>query len=44
MSAQPTVLVVEDDVHVAHVLTFMLERQVRVLGRHLARSGIVTRL
>jgi DNA-binding response OmpR family regulator len=27
MSAQPTVLVVEDDVHIAHVLTFMLERQ-----------------
>jgi DNA-binding response OmpR family regulator len=27
MSAQPTVLVVEDDVHIAHVLSFMLERQ-----------------
>jgi DNA-binding response OmpR family regulator len=27
MSEQPTVLVVEDDVHIAHVLTFMLERQ-----------------
>ena len=27
MSAQATVLVVEDDVHIAHVLTFMLERQ-----------------
>ena len=27
MSAQPSVLVVEDDVHIAHVLTFMLERQ-----------------
>lgn len=27
MSAPPTVLVVEDDVHIAHVLTFMLERQ-----------------
>jgi DNA-binding response OmpR family regulator len=27
MRAQPTVLVVEDDVHIAHVLTFMLERQ-----------------
>lgn len=27
MSAQPTVLVVEDDVHIAHVLIFMLERQ-----------------
>jgi DNA-binding response OmpR family regulator len=27
MSAQSTVLVVEDDVHIAHVLTFMLERQ-----------------
>lgn len=27
MSAQPAVLVVEDDVHIAHVLTFMLERQ-----------------
>jgi DNA-binding response OmpR family regulator len=27
MSAQLTVLVVEDDVHIAHVLTFMLERQ-----------------
>ena len=27
MSAQPSVLVVEDDVHIAHVLGFMLERQ-----------------
>jgi len=27
MSEQPSVLVVEDDVHIAHVLTFMLERQ-----------------
>ena len=27
MSAQPSVLVIEDDVHIAHVLTFMLERQ-----------------
>jgi DNA-binding response OmpR family regulator len=27
MSAQPSVLVVEDDVHIAHVLSFMLERQ-----------------
>jgi DNA-binding response OmpR family regulator len=27
MTAQATVLVVEDDVHIAHVLTFMLERQ-----------------
>jgi len=27
MSAQATVLVVEDDVHIAHVLSFMLERQ-----------------
>jgi DNA-binding response OmpR family regulator len=27
MSAQPSVLVVEDDVHIAHVLVFMLERQ-----------------
>jgi CheY-like chemotaxis protein len=27
MSAQSTVLVVEDEVHIAHVLTFMLERQ-----------------
>lgn len=27
MSAKPTVLVVEDDVHIAQVLTFMLERQ-----------------
>jgi DNA-binding response OmpR family regulator len=27
MSAPATVLVVEDDVHIAHVLTFMLERQ-----------------
>ena len=27
MSAQPSVLVVEDDVHIAHVLNFMLERQ-----------------
>jgi DNA-binding response OmpR family regulator len=27
MSAQPTVLVVEDDVHIAHVLSFMLDRQ-----------------
>jgi DNA-binding response OmpR family regulator len=27
MSAQSTVLVVEDDVHIAQVLTFMLERQ-----------------
>jgi DNA-binding response OmpR family regulator len=27
MSAQATVLVVEDDVHIAHVLTFMLEHQ-----------------
>jgi DNA-binding response OmpR family regulator len=27
MSAQATVLVVEDDVHIAQVLTFMLERQ-----------------
>ena len=27
MSAKPTVLVVEDDVHIAHVLSFMLERQ-----------------
>ena len=27
MSAQPNVLVVEDDVHIAHVLSFMLERQ-----------------
>jgi DNA-binding response OmpR family regulator len=27
MSALATVLVVEDDVHIAHVLTFMLERQ-----------------
>ena len=27
MSAQSTVLVVEDDVHIAHVLSFMLERQ-----------------
>lgn len=27
MNAQPSVLVVEDDVHIAHVLGFMLERQ-----------------
>jgi DNA-binding response OmpR family regulator len=27
MNAKPTVLVVEDDVHIAQVLTFMLERQ-----------------
>jgi len=27
MSAQPSVLVVEDDVPIAHVLSFMLERQ-----------------
>ena len=27
MHAQPTVLVVEDDVHIAEVLTFLLERQ-----------------
>jgi DNA-binding response OmpR family regulator len=27
MRAEPTVLVVEDDVHIAHVLSFMLERQ-----------------
>jgi DNA-binding response OmpR family regulator len=27
MSARPTVLVVEDDVHIAQVLAFMLERQ-----------------
>jgi len=27
MSAQPVVLVVEDDVHIAQVLAFMLERQ-----------------
>jgi two-component system, OmpR family, alkaline phosphatase synthesis response regulator PhoP len=27
MSAQPSVLVVEDDVHIVHVLRFMLERQ-----------------
>jgi two-component system, OmpR family, alkaline phosphatase synthesis response regulator PhoP len=27
MSAQPSVLVVEDDVHIAHVLSFMLERE-----------------
>jgi DNA-binding response OmpR family regulator len=27
MTAKPTVLVVEDDVHIAQVLTFMLERQ-----------------
>jgi DNA-binding response OmpR family regulator len=27
MSAQPSVLVVEDDIHIAHVLIFMLERQ-----------------
>jgi DNA-binding response OmpR family regulator len=27
MSAQPSVLVVEDDAHIAHVLGFMLERQ-----------------
>jgi len=27
MSAQPSVLVVEDDVHIAHVLSFILERQ-----------------
>ncbi|KQV52281.1 response regulator transcription factor [Massilia sp. Root335] len=27
MRAQPSVLVVEDDVHIAHVLGFMLERQ-----------------
>lgn len=27
MSAHPSVLVVEDDVHIAHVLSFMLERQ-----------------
>ena len=27
MSPQPTVLVVEDDVHIAHVLVFMLEHQ-----------------
>jgi len=27
MTAHATVLVVEDDVHIAHVLTFMLERQ-----------------
>ena len=27
MTSQPTVLVVEDDAHIAHVLTFMLERQ-----------------
>lgn len=27
MRAQPTVLVVEDDVHIAHVLVFMLEHQ-----------------
>lgn len=27
MSAHPSVLVVDDDVHIAHVLSFMLERQ-----------------
>jgi DNA-binding response OmpR family regulator len=27
MTAHATVLIVEDDVHIAHVLTFMLERQ-----------------
>lgn len=27
MSTQPTVLIVEDDVHIAQVLVFMLERQ-----------------
>ena len=27
MNAKPTILVVEDDVHIAQVLTFMLERQ-----------------
>jgi len=27
MSAQASVLVVEDDVHIAHILSFMLERQ-----------------
>ncbi|MDN4054496.1 response regulator transcription factor [Massilia sp. YIM B02763] len=27
MNPQPSVLVVEDDVHIAHVLSFMLERQ-----------------
>lgn len=35
MNAKPTVFVVEDDVHIAQVLTFMLERQ----GYHVLCAG-----